>query len=563
MNRHENCVVSDLVFPHGITEAGHAVLRAEESSTPWTLLVSGVVSSHAGKHPDRVALIAANGDEVTYGELHERVAAMAHFLKSHGCGAGVRVAVAGERSVHTVIALLALERIGSVYVPVSIEWPELHLVQVLSRAGCTHLLSFAVDLTLCGSLSPSILSSAAARSRVLLMETDGNVGCELSVIDAPDQCQSDRDHRYIIHTSGSTGHPKGAIVEHGAMMNHLYHMAEVLGLGPNDIVAFNAPHTYVISIWQMLAGLLAGATVAVISERDANFPRRHLSALRSREVTVLQLVPTMINLLLGELSKSEDGDPLPRLRWVISTGEELSPNLAGRALETFSSARLMNAYGMSECSDDVAQHIVKQGDTRLQRLPIGVPIANSALYVLVHETDGWRLAREAETGELFVGGRPVSAGYVGLNQNVSDAFFVDLFDLSSSTKRLYCTGDLACIEQGLVYSLGRVDRQVKIRGVRVELGQVESILEQHPAVAQCAVTAEARGDSVELRAHVLAKESFVIADLRNFMRNNLPGPMIPRYWQRMSSMPVTRSGKIDYTALRESTEGSAARSGDI
>jgi acyl-coenzyme A synthetase/AMP-(fatty) acid ligase len=373
---------------------------------------------------------------------------------------------------------------------------------------------------------------------------------DLWIGDVPTHAESDKQQRYIIYTSGSTGLPKGAIVEHGALINHLWHMNVALGMGPTDVVAFNSSPTYVISMWQMLAGLLAGGRVAVISERDANFPRGHSRALQRLDVSIVQLVPTILGLFLEELGKHASADRIPRVRWIISTGEELSPKLAARVFDILPTARLMNAYGMSECSDDVAQHVVESDDLKLRRIPIGLPIANSALYLLVHDPGGWRPAAEGETGELFVGGRPVGAGYVGSDESAGDPFFLDPFDPSSPTRRLYRTGDMACIESGVVYCLGRMDRQVKVRGVRVELDEVERALERHPHVTRCAITVETQGESMELRAYVLAKEQVPSEELRNFLHKQIPSAMVPRYWNMVSEIPVTRSGKTDYKMLQ-------------
>jgi len=549
-----NLPVNELVFASdAIKYAAHAVIRGENRPVPSTLLISGVVAAHAGKQPNKVALHADDGEEVTYAELNERVGGMARFLKKHGCGVGARVAVAGTRSVNTVIAFLALERIGGVYIPVSAEWPDTRLVQVLSQARCSHLLSLAEDVPN-QHVEHSLLATVAARSRVLFMETVKPLVENLWVGDVPTHAESDKQQRYVIHTSGSTGLPKGAIVEHGALINHLWHMNVALELGPTDVVAFNSPPTYVISMWQMLAGLLVGGSVAVISEREAKFPRSHSRALQQLGVSIVQLVPTILGLFLEELGKHASEDRIPRVRWIISTGEELSPKLAARVFDVLPTARLMNAYGMSECSDDVAQHVLEFDDLKLRRIPIGLPIGNTALYVLVRDPGGWRPAAEGEAGELFVGGRPVGAGYVGSDERAGDSFFRDPFDPFSPTMRLYRTGDMARIERGVVYCLGRMDRQVKVRGVRVELDEVEHALERHPHVIQCAITAETQGESMELRAYVLAKEQVPNEELRSFLRKQIPSAMVPRYWNMVSEIPVTRSGKTDYKMLQRTRQ---------
>ncbi|TCR16061.1 amino acid adenylation domain-containing protein [Streptomyces sp. BK205] len=532
-----------------IPEARRRALRGPDARVPTALLVSDTVADHAQKDHDRVALLERGGVGTTYGRLHDLTGRLISLLTGHGCGPGGRVAVAGTRSADTVAAFLALERIGAVYVPVDTGWPEQRLRQVLGQTDCSFVLLTAGEGGADAGGLNSALALAAAGSGAKLLTTADAARQKPAWEREPERQGADREPRYIVHTSGSTGRPKGAIVEHGAMVNHLWHMVEALGIRRDDVVAFSAPPVHVVAIWQMLAPLLAGATVAVVPQGAESFPRPLLRALRQDRVTVLQLVPTMMNLVADELSRYDPATWLPGLRWLISTGEELSPLLAGRILELLPDTRLMNAYGMSECSDDVAQHVVRAEDLRSPRLPVGLPITNAVLHVLVEDGLAWRPAHHGETGELFVGGLPVGAGYAGAAQGQSAAFFHDTIDPDSPNRRLYRTGDLVRIENGLLYCLGRTDRQIKIRGVRVELDEVERALEQHPDVSQCAVTADAARAVVELTAHVVVDGGTTVQELYAFLQERLPKTMLPQHWENVMSLPVTRSGKVDYRAL--------------
>ncbi|MEU6718011.1 amino acid adenylation domain-containing protein [Nonomuraea sp. NPDC046802] len=532
--------------PAAIREAARRALRRPPTRPVGWALVADAVAAHA-RDSDRPALIDQRNGTTTYSRLNERVGLLRDLLLEQGCGQGDRIAVAGPRDVDSVVAFLALESIGAVYVPVDPQWPAGRLAQVFIQTGCSHVLTHPADGAGGRSLAQAVAVSGVTPLSTAAAEVAS--GKPRRGWERPQLPANEGQAAYIIHTSGSTGRPKGAITEHRAMINHLRQMIEALGIHRDDVVAFNATPIYVVSVWQMLAGLLAGATVAIVRELDETYPRRLLNALRTAEVTIVQLVPTMIGLIVDELSRRAPADRLGKLRWLISTGEELRPQLARKVLDMLPDTRLMNAYGMSECSDDVAQHVIRPADLRSPRLPIGLPIAGTVLHVLVEDREGWRPTRNGETGELFVGGLAVGAGYVGDMTGRSTAFFHDPIDAYSPTRRLYRTGDMARIEDGLIYCLGRTDRQVKIRGVRVELDEVERVLEQHPDVSQCAVTAEAEGDSFNLKAHVVMARNTTPEQLQEFLLERLPNSMLPKQWEMVAAIPVTSSGKVDYRKL--------------
>jgi amino acid adenylation domain-containing protein len=293
--------------------------------------------------------------------------------------------------------------------------------------------------------------------------------------------------RYVLFTSGSTGRPKGAVVEHRGMLNHLWAKIVDLEMTADDVLAQTAPLGFDISVWQMLCPLLLGGRVDVIGDEVGHDPVALARAVDERGITIVELVPTMVRHLLDDLAGAPEGS-LGGLRWMIATGEELPTELARRWLESMPQARLLNAYGPTECSDDVTHHTVTRADLDLLRLPIGTPIVNADLYVLRREDDGtWAACDMGEVGELFVGGVCVGRGYLGDHDRTRDAFFRDPIG-DTPSGRLYKTGDaVKLLPTGTLQYLGRVDRQVKIAGVRMELGEIEAVLQRHPAVGAVAV----------------------------------------------------------------------------
>ncbi len=222
------------------------------------------------------------------------------------------------------------------------------------------------------------------------------------------------------------------------MLNHLWAKIIDLELTGADVVAFTAPLGFDISIWQMLCPLLLGGRIDVVGDDVAHDPEAFARAVDDQGITIVELVPTMVRHLLDDLAPGS----LTALRWMIATGEELPAELSRRWLDAMPHARLLNAYGPTECSDDVTHHTVTAGDLDLLRLPIGTPIVNTRLYVLREEDDGtWSACDIDETGELFVGGVVVGRGYLGNEERTREAFYRDPFDRASPTGRLYRTGD--------------------------------------------------------------------------------------------------------------------------
>lgn len=410
---------------------------------------------------------------LTYDRLGDEARRIAGLLAESGVGPGSAVMVGGRRGAMLVPAFLAIELLGAVYLPCDASWPALRVEAALARTDAAVLLTVDDD----PGVSPGVVAGAAAAGRPLLRAGDAANAWE-----GEERLGDPRAPRYVLFTSGSTGAPKGAVIEHRGMLNHLFSKVRDLGLGPDDVVAQTAPLGFDISIWQLLAPLLAGGQVVVVDDETVADSRALAAAVRREGVTVLELVPTMLRLLLDVTAEAP-----PALRWLLATGEELPPRLARRCLDRLPGVGLMNAYGPTECSDDVTHHVVTAGDLVLRHLPVGTPVTNTDLYVLAPEGDRWRPCGPGEAGELFVGGAGVGRGYLDEHDRTREAFFRDPFGAADG--RVYRTGDVVRMlgPGGPLQYLGRVDRQVKVSGVRIEPGEVEAALRAHPEVRDCAV----------------------------------------------------------------------------
>ncbi|SNS43110.1 amino acid adenylation domain-containing protein [Actinomadura meyerae] len=443
---------------------------------------------------DRPAV--TDGDRtLSYAELAAEARRLAALLEAEGVEPGTVVGVGGGRRAEVIAAFLAIELVGALYVPADETWPAGRVRDVLGQAGASVLV--AVD----GERGAPALAAGAAEAGCRVVDAARARG--LAPWPGEPRLTGPDQPRYVLFTSGSTGRPKGAVVEHRGMLNHLWAKIVDLELTGADAVAFTAPLGFDISIWQMLCPLLTGGRVEVIGDEVGHDSAAFARAVDDRGITVVELVPTMVRHLLDDLAPGASGPggtapggrPLAGLRWMIATGEELPAELSRRWLEAVPHARLLNAYGPTECSDDVTHHTVTAGDLELLRLPIGTPIVNARLYVLREDGGSWAACDIGETGELFVGGVVVGRGYLGNDERTREAFYRDPFDPESPTGRLYRTGDAVRLlpagaggeDRPTLQYLGRVDRQVKIAGVRMELGEIEAVLQRHPGVRAAAV----------------------------------------------------------------------------
>jgi D-alanine--poly(phosphoribitol) ligase subunit 1 len=530
--------------------------RASRSlSLDLSATVVGRLVQRAVETPDGVAAISKDG-AVTYRQLSCMVADTRRILQANGCQQGSVVAMLGERSITTVAIFLALESLGAVYLPLDYGWPSAHIAEVLKNSRSTCVMALQRERIPHRVMQAIDEATKEAGIALLFASSNQDITDRMDPAEALHEIDrarcSSTEPRYLYFTSGTTGAPKGALIEHQGMINHLWAKITDVELGREDTLAFTAPLVFDIAVCQMLMPILTGATMAVIDDVDIRSPGRLAGVLSRNSVTVVELVPTIIGWLVDEISGS-GASKVPPLRWIISTGEELRPALAKRVFETFPATQLLNSYGFTECSDDIAHYRVTQQDLDAERLPVGSPIINAELYVLVQDGESWRPAEGGERGELFVGGLPVGRGYVGNSTATRSAFFQDPFNPSSETGRIYRTGDQVFFDDdGRLHLVGRIGRQLKISGIRVEPDEVEAVLNRHPGVAACAVIPHHMDGYTELAAYFVVQGARLIAsgDLRSYLLNRLPAPMVPSQWFEIEKIPMSVNGKTDYSALK-------------
>jgi len=511
---------------------------------PGDRTVVDLLREQAGKRPGAVA-VACEDQRMTYGELDDISDRLAARLRSRGTGHETVVALCGDRTPEMLVGFLAILKAGGVYVPLDPSYPEDRLDFILEDSGAEQLL-------VADKYRDRFPSFQSGDPRSIL---------SLDHVHALPQSPQGKDPKaeappwpgslaYVIYTSGSTGKPKGAMVEHRGMLNHLYAKIYDLELSEKDRVVQNASQCFDISIWQFLAGLLPGGSVHIVGDQVARDPVRLFQTASREEVTVLEVVPSVLAVFLGELESGRQPRPdLEKLRWLVATGEALQPELCREWLRHYPDIPVMNAYGPTECSDDVTHYVLKQPPgPHVVHMPVGKPVINTRMYVL---DKGLEPVPPGVVGELYVGGDGVGRGYLGRPGLTADRFLPDPFSRRPGA-RLYRTGDLGRhLPGGDIEFLGRVDHQVKVRGFRIELGEIESVLRTGPGVRESVVTTREDRPGVQaLVAYVVLEDGpRSLEALRRHVKAGLPEHMVPSAIVPLEAMPLTPNGKIDRGAL--------------
>ncbi|MGB8192824.1 MAG: amino acid adenylation domain-containing protein, partial [Chitinophagaceae bacterium] len=354
------------------------------------------------------------------------------------------------------------------------------------------------------------------------------------------------DLAYIIYTSGSTGVPKGAMIEHAGMVNHLYAKVNDIDITSSSVIAQNASHTFDISVWQFLSALVTGGRVIIYSNEIILKPELFLQQVRQDGVTILEAVPSYLDVLLDAAERELTA--LTSLQFLLVTGEAIRPASIKKWFKLLPETKVVNAYGPTEAADDIT-HCILDKTSDLDRIPVGRPVQNMRIYI----TDKYmKVCPEGIIGEICVSGIGVGRGYMKDDAKTKKAFLADPFRLNDAA-RMYRTGDVGYWRKdGQVEFLGRRDSQVKIRGYRIELGEIETILLQAPGIKQAVVIV--KEDSMQVKrlvAYVVAQEFFHREEVMAYTKSRLPEYMVPSIIIELQSIPLTANGKVDRKRLPE------------
>jgi len=486
--------------------------------------------------------VRCGGVTWTRGELAAAARRVAFRLHQAGVGPEVPVGLVAERSLEMVAGLLGILAAGGCFVPVDPEHPAGRVADVLAASGARLVLGPERHLR-AGTLPAISFEEALAGP-----ESEGTTA-EVDL----------ENTAYVLFTSGSTGRPKGVAVSHGAIANRVLWTLAEHPLDAGDRLLQKTPLTFDASLWEVFAPLCAGALLVLAlpgEERDTGLLVRRVA---SEEVTVLQLVPSLLRPFLDEPAI----DGCRALRRLHCGGEALAADLVRRFQDLFPRAEVINLYGPTEAAIDAVSHRCEPGFARTV-VPLGRPIANLAAWVV---SPALEAVPAGAPGELLLAGAGLARGYAGRPDLTAERFVPNPFaaEAGRAGDRAYRTGDLARWNPGgELEVLGRADRQVKIRGVRIEPAEIEARLLEHPAVAQAVVVVREERGGKELVGYVVPRaeaDAGVIDGLRAFLAARLPAALVPGAIVALAAFPRTASGKLDLAALpppRPAAEASAA-----
>ncbi len=507
-----------------------------ETSEPPVVHLAEAVDAHARRQPDAVAIEDGTG-AWTYRQVSAWSSGFAARILHGGVAEQPRVGVAGRRSARYWTSVLGVWRAGGTYVPLPPDTPAARVSQMVDQAR--------VDVVVADPDLPAGVLAALVQAGVRVVDAT-----DVPAAQPGDPVLPPRPMRaaaYVLFTSGSTGRPKGARIGPAAMVNHWRSKVDLLALRPGKAVAQSAPASFDVSLWQWAVPWLVGGRVVVLAGDVLLDARGLLDTLAARDVNVFETVPSHLAALLDAVADGAARLDRPdlRLEHLMVTGEAV-PAATVRRWFAHSRTPVINAYGPTECADDVA-HAVLAGPGASDPVPIGRPIRNSRLEVV--DADG-RLVPPGVAGQLRVSGACLGLGYVDPRDDAGR--FVQVHrDTGAAPEPAYLTGDTARWDPaGELVWLGRTDDEVKVRGRRIALGDIEANLRTHPGVGQAAAVVVGDGEARRLRAILQREPTTPTADaLRAHLAQRVPPWMVPDEVVVLDRLPLTAHGKLDRRAL--------------
>ncbi|MBN1171174.1 MAG: amino acid adenylation domain-containing protein [Micromonosporaceae bacterium] len=478
--------------------------------------------TRVAESPDSVAVLV-EGVETSYAELNARTNRLAALLRQHGAAPGTRIGLCLRRNVDLTTAMLAVLKTGASYVPLDPTHPPMRIAEIVCDAGVRAVLAHAEVAGPLNAVPAPVVVLDDVRADLMAMPTAN-----------PPLAADPGDVAYIIYTSGSTGRPKGVLLEHRGVVNFIDSTRELFDLTPADRVLGFASVTFDVSVFETFSALLTGARLCLATDDERRSIDRLQSLMERARITVIDLPPTVMPLLAPE--------KFTELRIAFVGGEAFSGELVNRWNR---GRRLFNGYGPTECT--VTMIIEECPGSWDASPPIGLPMANHVAHVLDRNL---RQVPIGVPGELVIGGAGLARGYLDRAELTAEKFVADPFG-TAPTGRLYRTGDLVKrLPDGRLVFLGRIDQQVKIRGLRIELGEVESALASVTGVESVTVQpwTDGAGDK-HLVGYLTGVTEQQLPEVRKHLGALLPSYMIPSYFVVLPELPLTSSGKVDWRRL--------------
>lgn len=510
-------------------------------------LLHRLIDKHAETKPDAKAAI--HGDEIiSYGELAARSNRFARFLIDSGVKPGNILPVLLDRSIDMLITILGIFKVGAVYVPLDKKYPFERICTILLETEARFVVSK-------GYLSErfennSEVLPATFNGLLMLDDVEQNTNMVIKHFNPEsyssttvDTAITPNDLCYIIYTSGSTGKPKGVMIQHKGMLNHLFCKVNSLHVDKSSRIVQNASQCFDISIWQFFTSFIAGGTTIIIPDEQLLNVSAFMDSVQRQGVTILEVVPSYLGVMLDEMEASAMRS-FDRLKFLVVTGETLKPQMVRQWFTKFPSIPMVNAYGPTEASDDITHYFI-YGELTSSVVPIGKPVQNMNIYIV--DANG-QPCPVGVKGEIWTSGIGVGKGYFKDPDKTRNAFSIDPF--RGGDIPLYKTGDIGTyLPDGNILFLGRKDTQVKVKGFRIELEEIEHVLLRTPGVKNVAVKLIDEEERSFIAAYLQIDLDSNLSEIKATVTRTLPYYMIPDYYMVLDQFPVNANGKIDRNNL--------------
>ncbi|MEP0387782.1 MAG: amino acid adenylation domain-containing protein, partial [Dokdonia sp.] len=507
--------------------------NATKTDYPTDITLVDLIETQVVNNPDAVALVY-EGVEMTYGTLNAKANQVATYLRNIGVAKESLVGLCMERSFEMVIGMLGIMKSGGAYVPIDPQYPSERIHYILEDTKATVVLTHTNSMNVVAF--PENITTLSLDTESTLFENLSEANLKIDL--APSNVA------YVIYTSGSTGNPKGVMNEQGGVVNRLLWAQEYYNLTSDDVLIQKTTFCFDVSVWEFFLSLLAGCKLVIPKpegHKDSDYLRELIS---THKVTMIHFVPSMLSTFLLDI----DTTTCASLKNVVCSGEALKISQVEDFQKVLPEVILSNLYGPTEAAIDVTSWIAPFNAIDLKRVPIGVPVANTQIYILDAQMN---VQPKGVSGELYIGGVQVARGYIN-RPELNDYRFVNN---PYGEGKLYRTGDNAkWLQDGTIEYLGREDSQVKIRGYRIELGGLETVVNSCPFIYQGVVIAREDLYGVsELVAYVVLKEEKTKENVIAYLKEQIPSYMIPGIMIPLDEMPLTSNGKVDRKSLPDPT----------
>ncbi|TDO73427.1 surfactin family lipopeptide synthetase A [Flavobacterium chryseum] len=467
--------------------------------------------------PDKIALVFQQ-KEFTFAELNEKSNQLAHYLKAnYTLGANDLIAVALPRSEWMITAILAIHKIGGAYVPIDPKHPQ-----------------DRIDYIVQDSASALIIDAKVLGEFQAVAENYSNEN--LTLINKP------TDVAYVLYTSGSTGNPKGCILEHSGVVNRIQWMWEAFDYTNQDVILQKTTFTFDVSVWEIFMPLCWGTKMVLCSDEDVSIPQNIETLIKNHKVTCLHFVPSMLDVFIDSLFyEAYDFSNLSSLKQVITSGEALQLNTVKKWYEKLETP-IQNLYGPTEASIDVTYYTTSKQDTVI---PIGKPVWNTSIYILDANNN---LVPIGCSGEIYLAGTGLARGYLNRPELTAEKFVANPF---APGEKMYKTGDIGkWTSDGNIIYAGRNDNQLKIRGFRIELGEIEQCLLEIETLDSATVLArKSASNEIDLVAYIVSNQELDVKGIKGTLKKKLPEYMVPNHFVKLETLPLTLNGKLDRKKL--------------